>query len=278
MRKFDSKLSLGQYKAKESFWYFDELSEEERILAYRLGWNIFDLNKMFFEDFSSFHKRKGLILQSLGYLIGTILFLTVFFILLAHPSVIKYAFGIFVLAGSIMTFIVIIGKARKNLRETIRFFKYIDPIDKPENHQAFLNLELDDHSEAKEFYSNLRKGKDYVKESIEVVEFDKTISLLTIDFLIGNLGAFNEVKQKALQNDHDLSSGGFDKVISSVVGGTDRGVRAYFSKISEELILSKTLSSQRKDQLFKVRGIFISAGLKRKAALIDDFILNRAGK
>jgi hypothetical protein len=124
----------------------------------------------------------------------------------------------------------------------------------------------------------LRTGKDYVKESIEIVEFDKTISLLAIDFLLGNLGGFNEVKQKALQNDHDLSSGGFDKVTSSDVGETDRGVRAYFSKISQELILSNTLSSKRKDQLFKVRGIFISAGLKRKAALIDDFILNRTGK
>jgi hypothetical protein len=35
MKKFGSNLSLGQYKAKESFWYFDELSEEDRILAYR---------------------------------------------------------------------------------------------------------------------------------------------------------------------------------------------------------------------------------------------------
>lgn len=118
MKKFGSNLSLGQYKAKESFWYFDELSEEDRILAYRLGWEIFDHNKMFFADFSLFHKRKGFILQSLGYLIASILFLAVFFIILVHPSALKYAFGIFVLAGSLMTFIIIGGKARKNLRET----------------------------------------------------------------------------------------------------------------------------------------------------------------
>ena len=122
MKKFESDLSLGQYKAKETFWYFDELSEEERILAYRLGWQIFDGDKMFFEDFSAFHKRRGYLLQGLGYLIAVVLLISVFFIVLVHPSTLKYAFGLFVLAGSIMTFIVIMGKARKNLRETSRFF------------------------------------------------------------------------------------------------------------------------------------------------------------
>ena len=173
MKKFDTKISLGQYKAKESFWYFDELSEEERILAYRLGWEIFDRNKMFFADFSSFHKRKGFILQSLGYSIAAILFLSVFFIILVHPSDLKYALGGFVLAGSLMTFIVIVGKARKNLRETRRFFQYIDPINKPENHKAFQSLALNDYEEAEKFYSNLRKGNDYQEEQIEVVSCER---------------------------------------------------------------------------------------------------------
>ncbi|WP_339757551.1 hypothetical protein [Algoriphagus aquimarinus] len=161
MKKFESNLSLGQYKAKESFWYFDELSEEERVLAYRLGWKIFDQNKMFFKNFSSFHKRKVFILQILGYLIATILFLSVFFIILLHPSALKYALGVFVLAGSIMTFIVTVAKARKNLRETKPFFNYMDPTNKPLNHKAFLNLELNDFEGAEEFYLNLRTGKDY---------------------------------------------------------------------------------------------------------------------
>jgi hypothetical protein len=276
MKKFDSNLSLGQYKAKESFWYFDELSEEERILAYRLGWQIFDRHKMFFEDFSAFHRRRGYLLQSLGYLIALTLFAAVFFIILVHPSVLKYALGLFVLAGSIMTFIVILGKARKNLRETRRFFNYLDPIDKPDNHKAFLNLDLDDHQGAETFYSNLRKGIDYKEEKIEVVEYDKTISLLTIEFLIGNPGVLNDLKQKALQKDQELTSGGFDKVISSVIGGTDRGVRDYFSKISNDILTAKELSGKRKEQLFKVREIFVKAGLKRKVASIDDFIGNRS--
>jgi hypothetical protein len=276
MKIFDPNLSLGQYKAKESFWYFDELSEEDIILAYRLGWQIFDQNKMFFEDFSAFHKRKGYLLQSLGYLIEITLFASVFFIVLIHPSVLKYAFGLFVLAGSIMTFIVIMGKARKNLRETRRFFNYIDPIDKPENHKAFLGLDLDDHERAETFYSNLRKGIDYMEEQIEVVDYDKTISLLAIEFLISHPGVLNGLKQKALQKDQDLTSGGFDKVISCVIGGTDRGVRDYFSKISNNILSSKELSSKRKEQLFKVREIFVKAGLKRKVASIDDFIENRS--
>jgi hypothetical protein len=275
MKKFDSNLSLGQYKAKESFWYFDELPEEERILAYRLGWQIFDQNKMFFEDFSAFHKRKGYLLQSLGYLIAVSLFAAVFFIILVHPSVLKYAFGLFVLAGSIMTFIVIMGKARKNLRETRRFFNYIDPIDKPENHKAFLGLDLNDYEGAEAFYSNLRKGIDFKEEQIEVVEYDKTISLLAIEFLIGNPGTLNDLKQKALQKDQEITSGGFDKVISSVIGGTDRGVRDYFSKISTDILSAKELSSKRKEQLFKVREIFVKAGLKRKVASVDDFVGKR---
>jgi hypothetical protein len=276
MKKFDSNLSLGQYKAKESLWYFDELSEEDRVLAYRLGWQIFDQNKMFFEDFSAFHKRKGYLLQSLGYLITVTLLASVFFIILVHPSLLKYAFGLFVLAGSIMTFIVIMGKARKNLRETRRFFNYIDPVGKPENYKAFLNLELNDYASAEEFYSNLRKGIDYQEEQIEVVEYDKTISLLAIDFLIGSPGSLNGLKQKALQQDPELTSGGFDKVISSVIGGTDRGIRDYFSKISIDIMIAKDLSSKRKEQLFKVREIFVKAGLKRKVASIDDFISNRS--
>lgn len=276
MKNFDPNLSLGQYKTKESFWYFDELSEEERILAYRLGWEIFDRSKMFFEDFSSFHKRKGLILQSLGYSIAAILFLSVFFIMLVHPSDLKYALGGFVLAGSLMTFIVIMGKARKNLRETRRFFQFIDPINKPENHRAFQSLELNDYGGAETFYSNLRKGNDYQEEQIEVVEYDKTISLLAIEFLIGNLGELNDLKQKALQQDPELTSGGFDKVVSSVMGGTDRGVRDYFSKISNEILTTKKLSSKRKEQLFKVREIFVNAGLNKKVASIDDFMLKRS--
>ncbi len=275
MKKFGSDLSLGQYKAKETFWYFDELSEEERILAYRLGWQIFDRHKMFFEDFSAFHRRRGYLLQSLGYLIALTLFAAVFFIILVHPSVLKYALGLFVFAGSIMTFIVILGKARKNLRETKRFFNYIDPIVKPENHKAFLNLDLDDHEGAEAFYSNLRKGIDYKEELIDLVEYDKTISLLAIEFLIGNPGVLNDLKQKALQKDQEITSGGFDKVISSVIGGTDRGVRDYFSKISTDILSAKELSSKRKEQLFKVREIFAKAGLKRKAAFVDDFIGKR---
>lgn len=276
MKKFGSNLSLGQYKAKESFWCFDELSEEDRILAYRLGWQIFDQNKMFFQDFSTFHKRKGYLLQSLGYLIAVTLFAAVFFIILVHPSILKFAFGLFVLAGSIMTFIVIMGKARKNLRETKRFFDYIDPITKPYNYKEFLNLDLNDFEEAEVFYSNLRKGIDYQEEQIELVEYDKTISLLAIDFLIGNPGSLNDLKQKALQQDLELTSGGFDKVISSVIGGIDRGIRDYFSKISHDILTSKDLSGKRKEQLFKVREIFVKAGLKRKVASIDDFIGNRS--
>ena len=275
MKKFGSNLSLGQYKAKESFWYFDELSEEDRILAYRLGWEIFDHNKMFFADFSLFHKRKGFILQSLGYLIASILFLAVFFIILVHPSALKYAFGIFVLAGSLMTFIVIGGKARKNLRETKRFFNFIDPIQKPENHKVFLDLELNDFEGAETFYSNLRKGNDYQEEQVEVVEYDKTVSLLAIELMLGELGVLNDLKQRLLHNDHSIKSGAFDKVVSNVVGGTDRGIRDYFSKISPEIADSTNLSQKRKEQLFKVKEIFNNAGLREKAVLIDDFIQER---
>jgi len=275
MKKIEADLSLGQYKARESFWFFDELSEEERILAYRLGWQIFDSHKMFFEDFSAFHKRRGYLLQGLGYLIASILIFAVFFIILIHPSALKYAFGLFVLAGSIMAFIVVMGKARKNLRETSRFFNYIDPIGKPENYKAFLGLNLNDYEGAEEFYSNLRKGVDYQEAKIDVVEYDKTISLLAIDFLIGKLGSLNDLKQKLLQQDPELSSGGFDKVVSSVIGGTDRGVRDYFSKISGDILTAKELSGKRKEQLFKVREIFVKAALKRKVASVDDFIANK---
>ena len=276
MKKFGSNLSLGQYKAKESFWYFDELSEEDRILAYRLGWQIFDQNKMFFADFSAFHKRKGYLLQSLGYLIALTLFAAVFFIIMVHPSVLKYAFGIFVLAGSLMTFIVIGGKARKNLRETKRFFNFIDPIQKPENHKVFLDLELNDFEGAETFYSNLRKGNDYQEEQIEVAEYDKTVSLLAIELMLGELGVLNDLKQRLLHNDHSIKSGAFDKVVSNVVGGTDRGIRDYFSKISPEIADSSNLSPKRKEQLFKVKEIFNNAGLREKAVSIDDFIQERS--
>lgn len=275
MKNFDTKNSLGQYKVKELFWFFDELSEEERILAYRMGWQIFDQNKMFFEDYVSFHKRKGIILQALGYSMAVILFLSVVYILLVHPSALKYALGAFVLAGSVMTFFVIMGKAKKNLRETQRFFTFIDPNTKKENFQAFLNLEPNDQKEAESFYENLRKGNDYQEEQDNVVEYDKTVSLLAIEMMLGELGTLNILKQKLLQSDHTIKSGSFDKVLSSVVGGTDRGIRDYFSKISPEIANSKNLSAKRKEQLIKVKEIFINAGLREKAVEIEDFIQKR---
>ena len=275
MKNFDTKNSLGQYKVKELFWFFDELSEEERILAYRMGWQIFDQNKMFYEDYVSFHKRKGIILQALGYSLAVILFLSVVYILLVHPSGLKYALGAFVLAGSIMTFLVVMGKARKNLRETQRFFNFIDPNSKKENFQAFLNLEPNDLKEAVSFYENLRKRNDYQEEQGKVVEYDKTVSLLAIEIMLGELGTLNGLKQKLLQSDHTIKSGSFDRVLSSVVGGTDRGIRDYFSKISPEIANSKSLSAKRKLQLIKVKEIFINAGLREKAVDIDDFIQKR---
>lgn len=275
MKNFDTKNSLGQYKVKELFWFFDEFSEEERIIAYRMGWQIFDQNKMFFEDYASFHKRKGIILQALGYSLAVILFLSVVYILLVHPSGLKYALGAFVLAGSMMTFLVVMGKARKNLRETQRFFDFIDPNTKKENFQAFLNLESNDLKEAESFYENLRKGNDYQEEHGNVVEYDKTVSLLAIEMMLGELGTLNGLKQKLLQSDHIIKSGSFDKVLSSVVGGTDRGIRDYFSKISPEIANSKNLSAKRKEQLIKVKEIFINAGLREKAVEIEDFIQKR---
>lgn len=275
MKDFDAKISLGHYKAKELFWYFDELSEEERVLAYRMGWKIFDENKMFFEDFTSFHKRKGVLLQTLGYFLALSLFLSVVYILLVHPSSLKYALGAFVLAGSIMTFLVVIGKARKNLRETKRFFNFIDPHDKKENFKEFLSLESTDLKHAEAFYSNLRKGKDYQVEQTNLVEYDKTVSLLAIEMMLGDLGILNDLKQKVIQSDHKIKSGSFDKVVSSVVGGTDRGIRDYFSKISPEISNSRRLSAKRKEQMIKVKEIFINAGLREKAVDIDDFIQER---
>ena len=275
MKNFETKTSLGQYKVKELFWFFDELSEEERILAYRMGWQIFDQNKMFFEDYSSFHKWKRIMLQVLGYFLAAILFLSVVYILLVHPSALKYALGSFVLAGSVMTFLVVMGKARKNLRETKRFFSFIDPIYKKENFKAFINLDTNDLRDAEVFYENLRKGNDYQEEQIDVVEYDKTVSLLAIEMMLGELGALNDLKQKLLQSDHTIKSGSFDKVLSSVVGGTDRGIRDYFSKISPEIANSRSLSAKRKEQLIKGKEIFINAGLREKAVEIDDFIQKR---
>ncbi|MBN7817285.1 hypothetical protein [Algoriphagus pacificus] len=275
MKNFETKISLGQYKAKELFWYFDELSEEERVLAYRMGWKIFDENKMFFEDFYSFHKRKGALLQVLGYFLALCLFLSVVYILFVHPSSLKYALAGFVLAGSIMTFFVVIGKARKNLSETKRFFNFIDPIDKKENFKEFLSLSSNDLRHAETFYSNLRKGNDYQEEQSNLVEYDKTVSLLAIEMMLGELGVLNELKQKLIQSDQKIKSGSFDKVVSSVVGGTDRGIRDYFSKISPEISNSRRLSAKRKEQLIKVKEIFINAGLREKAVDIDDFIQER---
>jgi hypothetical protein len=134
---------------------------------------------------------------------------------------------------------------------------------------------LIDFKGAEIFYSNLRKGFDYKEEQIDVIEYDKTISLLAIDFLIGKPGSLNDLKQKLLQQDLELTGGGFDKVVSSVIGGTDRGVRDYFSKISNEILTAKELSGKRKEQLFRVREIFVKAGLKRKVASIDDFIADK---
>lgn len=139
----------------------------------------------------------------------------------------------------------------------------------------FLDLELNDFEGAETFYSNLRKGNDYQEEQIEVVEYDKTVSLLAIELMLGELGVLNDLKQRLLHNDHSIKSGAFDKVVSNVVGGTDRGIRDYFSKISPEIADSSNLSPKRKEQLFKVKEIFNNAGLREKAVLIDDFIQER---
>lgn len=129
--------------------------------------------------------------------------------------------------------------------------------------------------DAEAFYESLRKGNDYQEEQNDVVEYDKTVSLLAIEMMLGELGALNDLKQKLIQSDHKIKSGSFDKVVSSVVGGTDRGIRDYFSKISPEIANSRSLTSKRKEQLIKVKEIFINAGLREKAVDIEDFIQKR---
>ena len=94
--------------------------------------------------------------------------------------------------------------------------------------------------DAEAFYESLRKGNDYQEEQNDVVEYDKTVSLLAIEMMLGELGALNDLKQKLIQSDHKIKSGSFDKVVSSVVGGTDRGIRDYFSKISPEIANSRS--------------------------------------
>jgi hypothetical protein len=37
MKKFDTNMPFWKYKLREALWLYDDLSEKERILVYRLG-------------------------------------------------------------------------------------------------------------------------------------------------------------------------------------------------------------------------------------------------
>lgn len=265
-----------QYRLKEFFGLFDSYSNADRILAYRLGWELFEKDELHPIDFRLFHERKLKILQAGKYLISLALLIAAIFLIVAVESSLKYVGVTFLFFGAVMAFYATLGTSLKSLRETRRFFSYIDQTTKPENYKAFLSLSSQDMEGAENFYSKFRRGEDFLKEKEETTNYDKTVSLLAIELLLGELGVLNDFKQKLLQRDHSIKSGAFDKVLSSVVGGTDRGIRDYFSKISPEIASSNSLSSKRKEQLLKVKEIFIHAGLREKALFIDDFIQKRS--
>jgi hypothetical protein len=265
-----------QYRFNEFFGLFDSSSSAERILAYRQGWDLFEKEELHPIDFKLFHERKLKILQVGKYLISLSLLSAAIFLIVAVESPLKFVGVSFLFFGAIMAFYATLGTSLKSLRETRRFFTFIDQATKPENYQAFLSLSPQDREGAEIFYSKFRRGEDFQGETEESANYDKTVSLLAIELLLGELGILNDFKQKLLQQDHSIKSGAFDKVLSKVVGGTDRGIRDYFSKISPEIANSRCLSSKRKEQLLKVKEIFITAGLREKALFIDDFIQKRA--
>ena len=57
MKKFDPKMPLWQYKLREYLLLYDGSIEEDRLLAYRFGWQVFSIHRHHFEDYSNFVRR-----------------------------------------------------------------------------------------------------------------------------------------------------------------------------------------------------------------------------
>src|SRR5690606_33093574 len=137
---------LWLYKLSEYLLLFDGKSEEERIMAYRYGWQIFSENKHHLEGFSTLVVRRGRFIYLC--LIYAIVFTTLSLLLALSIFTIELWMKLpMAIAFSGITAVIIyslIGHTIKNIRETKIFLNYVDPSTKAANFREFESLDFND--------------------------------------------------------------------------------------------------------------------------------------
>jgi hypothetical protein len=275
MKKFDPQRPLWLYKLWEYLLLYDGRTEEERILAYRYGWNIITCNRQHYEDFSDFiRRRKWFIYLSLIYpLLFTFLSILLALSSLTIEVTMKVPLAL-VLSGITAGIIYnLIGNTFKNIRETSIFLTYANPTAKLSNFREFENLDFLEMEAAQLFHENMQAKRDYNLVEISESRLDKTEKLLAIDFLLGGPGTLNELINKlCLDPNCSLSKEGVYRVLGEILSASPSNIKKDIARRVKEIRYGKNLFPKRIDQLRNVKAIFTQSKLGLKASEIDRLI------
>lgn len=269
---------------------YDRKSLKDRILYYRWGWRCYEHNGKKFKTYQAW-VMKTYNLKTFIIKFESVLYLTAcFLVIISIDFFCLHLFSRLGIWGILILFIIIIviiivwlmirESSSNNLDHTKEFFEFINR--ERENFNFFQSIAIDDDERATLFLKHLDEGKDFVKQEDAQLtvrqqddegtnDYDKTIKLLLIDFILGKPGALNDYIVKLVQNYDKVHRQGIYKVLSQVMGVNKDNIQ-YMIEKKLQLIRNNKPSSQRLPQLLKVKKVFDKAGLDLLANDVDNLI------
>jgi hypothetical protein len=276
MKELSYDISLNDYKLAEYLALYDEHTGVERVLFYRLGWHIFFTNSKSFNQYAAFLNSrirfKNYLLNVPFYiLIGAIVILLIIF---RHQiNWITFLFALGFISTLLWIRHYLLNRASNNGMQTKEFLAFVDPERKRANFAYFESLNINDYESAGVLYQQLLKKEDVHVVNSEVDNvLDKTVRLLTLDFIFGSPGAMQELINKLQANsDNKLTKAGIYKVIGKILGASSDNIKSMIEK--DLLIIRSTVPSPaRIKQLLAVKSIFADANLPLLANEVDKVI------
>ncbi len=273
-------MSLTQYKISECFAIYDNSTPSNRILDYRLGWLLFKKDNQTFKQYSDFINKKSvismIILESPLYILTLVIitylmvYLYEFFHSLSIPIII-IGFG-FIISLLFITY-TLRGFTKKNRNQAKDFFHYINSEHKKSNFNFFNSMDIHDEESAEMLFEHFTIKHDFEINDTASINFDKSVKLLALDFLLGNPGSLKDNINQLYQNRSidNLTKVGIYKVFGSILGRSFDNIKGFVEGDELSTIRTSPIESKR-IQLTKVREIFVEANLRTLATKIDKVL------
>lgn len=278
MTKINPNISLAKYKFHEFMTLYDSYSKVDRVLYYRLGWQVFYNHDKSFEEYTEFILKKNVykfFIWDVPFIsiISLISLLTIYVIRMG--SQINWWVLIVTLFFILVFFIIYLGlpNSTKNNRDQSRkFFEFINNKNKKSNFNYFNALELDDKASSKILFDHFKINQDIQSTNEISSNYDKTVKLLALDFLLGLPGTLREhINLLNAKSVIKLSKSGIYKVLAVLIGANSDNIKSMVE--SNELIdIRNNTSNTREEQLLKVKEIFKEAKLSLLVNEVDKVL------